>query len=117
GRRSGRAREEGVRGVAAEGERDRLEAAGVVRARAQLLDLEATPIGVARERAVEVACPDRGLVAADALADLDDDVLAVGRIGRRQRDTELLLERPAPLLELGHQLAQHAVASRLIEVG
>ena len=93
-----------------------LKPPGVVRARAELLDLEAAPLGVAREGAVEVAGPDRGLVAADALADLDDHVLAVGRVGRRERDAQLLLERVAALLELGNELAQVAVAASGVEV-
>ena len=83
---------------------------------AELLDLEAAPLRVARERAVEVAGPDRGLVAADALADLEDHVLAVRRIGRRERDAQLLFERLAALLELGHELAQVAVVARRLEV-
>ena len=84
--------EDGVGAVALDRERDLLVAAAVARARPELLDLEAAPLGVAREHAVDVAGPERGLVAADALAHLDDDVLAVGRIARDERETKLLLE-------------------------
>src|SRR5262245_14303643 len=68
--------EDGVRTLAADREGDLLEAAGVVRACAELLDLEAAPLCVARQRTKQIARPDRGLVAADALTDLDDHVLA-----------------------------------------
>ena len=97
-------------------EGDFLEAPGVVRARAELLHLEAAPLGVASEGAVDVAGPDRGFVAAHALANLDDHVLAVGRVGRRERDAQLLLERVAPLLELGNELSQLSVAASGVEV-
>ena len=71
-----------VGAVALHRERDLLVAAAVARARAELLDLEAAPLGVAREHPVDVARPERRLVAADALAHLEDDVLAVGGVAR-----------------------------------
>ena len=108
--------EDGIRAVALDRERGLLEAAGLARARAEVLDAETAPLGVARERAVEIAGPQGGLVASDALADLDDHVLAVGRIGRRERDPQLLLERVAALLELGDELAQDPVAPRRVEI-
>ena len=104
--------EHGVRAVALDRERDFLEAALLVRARRQLLELEAAALGVAREHAVDVARPERRLVAADALADLDDHVLAVGRVGLDERELELLLEPLEPFLELGQQLAQVGVGTR-----
>ena len=58
----------------------------------------------------------RGLVPADALADLDDHVLAVGRVGLDERELELLLEARELLLELGHHLLQVAVVARRLEV-
>src|SRR5262249_15409617 len=106
--------EDGVRTLAADREGDLLEAAGVVRACAELLDLEAAPLCVARQRTKQIARPDRGLVAADALTDLDDHVLAVGGIGRRERNAQLLLELAAPLLQLGHELTEDTVSSRLV---
>src|SRR5690348_17668053 len=47
-------------------------AAAVRRARLELLDLEPAALGVARQHAVDVAGPQRGLVAADALTHLDE---------------------------------------------
>ena len=90
--------EDRVRAVALDRERDLLVAAAVARARLELLDLEAAPLGVAREHPVEVAGPERRLVAADALAHLDDDVLAVGRIasGRARAAAPPRAARSAP---------------------
>jgi hypothetical protein len=103
--------EDGVGAVALDAERDLLEAATFVRARAELVDLEAAPLRVAGEHPVEVAGPERGLVAADALADLEDDILPVGRVGRCHREPELRFEGGRPLLELGHELAQVGVGA------
>jgi hypothetical protein len=83
--------EDGVRAIAFDREGDLLEAALLVAARGQLLELEPAPLGVAREHAVDVPRPECGLVAADALAYLDDHVLAVGRIGLDEGELELLL--------------------------
>jgi hypothetical protein len=58
---------------------------------------EAQPLGVAGEHAVEVAGPDRGLVAACARADLDDDVLVVVGVALDHRQAQLLLEALDPL--------------------
>src|SRR5919201_5261229 len=60
-------REEAVRLVAFDGERDLLEAAAIARARAELLDAQTSALGVPRQHPVEVGGPERGLVAADAL--------------------------------------------------
>src|SRR5207247_9334672 len=87
--------EDRVGAVALDPEGDLFEAAGVVRARRELLDAEAATFRVARERPIELSCPERGLVPADPLADLDDHVLAVGWIGRRKRDAQLFCERVA----------------------
>jgi hypothetical protein len=105
-----------VGAVALDRERDLLEAGAVVRARAELLDLEAAPLGVAREHPVEVARPERRLVAADPLADLDDHVLAVRRVARHERELELVLERGEALLELRDELPQVGVLARGREV-
>ena len=78
--------------------------------------MKPAPLGVAREGAVEVAGPDRGFVAPDALADFDDHVLAVGRVRRRQRDAQLLLQRVTALLQFGNELSQLSVAAGGIEV-
>ena len=108
--------EDGVRAVTFDRERDFLVAAAVGRARLELLDLVAAPLGVAREHAVDVAGPERGLVAADALTHLDEDVLAVGGIGRDERDAELLLDRGGARLEVGDHLAEVGVVARRGEV-
>ena len=65
---------------------------------------------------MEIGRPERGLVAADALPDLQDHVLAVGRVRLDERELELLLEGAEPLLELRHELAQVAVAAGGLEV-
>jgi hypothetical protein len=66
---------------------------------------------------VEVAGPERCLVAADALTDLDDHVLAVGRVGLDERELQLLRELLHTLLELGDELLEVAVCPRLVEIG
>jgi hypothetical protein len=106
----------GVRAVALDSEDDLLEAARLVAARLELLDGEAAALGIARQHPEEVCRPERGLVAADALADLDDHVLPVGRVVLDERELQLLLERVLALLELGHELPQVAVAARGLEV-
>src|SRR5207244_6751230 len=108
--------EDRVGAVALDREHDLLEAAGLVRAHLELLDGEAAPLRVAREHPVDGGRPERGLVAADALADLDDHVLAVSRIALDERQLQLLLQRVEPLLELRDELAQVAVAARRLEV-
>ena len=72
--------------VALDGEDDLLEAARLALVRRQDLGLEAAPLGVAGEHAVDVAGPERRLVAADALAHLDDHVLRVGRVALDERE-------------------------------
>ena len=109
--------EDRVRAVAFDRERDLLVAAAVIRARLEILDLEAEAIGVARVHAVEVAGPERGLVAAFTGADLEDHVLAVGRVGLHHREAQLLLEPRRPLLELGHELLEVGVRACCIEIG
>ena len=65
---------------------------------------------------MHVAGPERRLVAADALADLDDHVLRVGGVALDEREPERLLEVVLALLELRHELAQVAVVARRVEV-
>src|SRR5260221_12039297 len=81
--------EDAVGTVALHRERDLLEAAAVARARAELFDLEAETLRVAREHPVDVARPERRLVAADALAHLEDHVLVIGGNARPPREPEL----------------------------
>ena len=78
--------EDGVRAVTLDRERHFLVAAALARARAELLDLEAAALGVTREHPVEVARPERRLVAADALAHFEDHVLLVGRVALHHRE-------------------------------
>ena len=108
--------EDRIGAVALDRERDLLEAAAVRRAGRELLDLEAAPLRVPREHPVDVAGPERGLVAPDALAHLDDHVLAVGRIRGDEREAQLFLQPAGALLELGHELAQVGVLARSREV-
>src|SRR5205807_9295588 len=91
--------------------------APLVRARRELLGLEAAPLGVAREHAVDVARPERGLVAADALPDLDDHVLGIGGVALDQRQAKLFLEPVEPLLALAHELAQNGVLASGLDIG
>ena len=95
-----------------------LNAARLVLARRERLRLEAAALRVAGEHPVEVARPERRLVAADALPDLDDHVLLVRRILLDERELELLLEprdvlprarRPSP--------ASSGIVARVLEVG
>src|SRR5262249_61244785 len=92
-------------------ERDLLVAAPVARARAELLDPQAAPVGVPGQHPVEIAGPQRGLVAADALADLDDRVFVVVRICRDERLAQRRLELGNTRLELRAGLLQVALGA------
>src|SRR5260221_3550057 len=96
--------EDAVGTVALHRECDLLEAAAVARARAELFDLEAETLRVAREHPVDVARPERRLVAADALAHLEDHVLVIGGIARHHPEPELLPEPRRSLLQVPHRL-------------
>ena len=109
--------EDGVGAVALDGEDDLLEAAGLVLARRERLGLEAAPLGVAGQHPVDVARPERRLVAADALAHLDDHVLVVGRVALDERELQLLLELARGGLVVGDELAEVGVGARVVEVG
>ena len=80
-------------------------------------DLEAAPLRVAGQHPVDVACPERGLVAADALADLDDHVLRVGRVGSTSASFSSSSSAASRSSSSGDELAQLAVAARGVEVG
>ena len=105
-----------VGALALDGEDDLLVAAGLVRARREHLRLEAAALRVARQHAQQGARPQRSLVAADALPDLHQDVLPVGRIGLDERQPQLLLQACEPLLQLGHELPQVTVLPGRLEV-
>src|SRR5204863_294178 len=81
-----------IRALALDRKADALEAARRVGARLELLPLEPAPLGVAGQHAEEAARPERRLVAAGRLADLDDHVLAVGWIGLDERELQLVFE-------------------------
>ena len=89
-----------------------LERVGAV-GRAQRLGLEAAPLGVAGEHAIEVAGPQTGLVAARAAADLDDHVLLVGRVALDHREPDLLLELGAARPRRLEHLAQLGILAVL----
>src|SRR5207247_6038082 len=95
--------EDRVRPVALHGEHDLLEAPRLALARRQELGAIAAALGVAPEHAVEVPGPERRLVAADALAHLDDDVLRVRGIALDERQLQLVFEPRETLLELRGQ--------------
>src|ERR1700752_3531560 len=73
-----------VRAVPSHLERDLVEAAGLARVGPQDVPLEPSALRIAGEHPEEIAGPDRALVAAGALADLDDDVLGVVRVALDQ---------------------------------
>ena len=73
------------RSVALDGEDDLLESTGLALVRREDLGLEAAALRVTGQHPVDVSRPDRRLVAADALAHLDDHVLRVGRIALDER--------------------------------
>ena len=79
--------------MARDHESDFLEAADLRRVRVHELDLPALLLGIARVHAEEVARKQRGLLAADAAAYLDDDVLLVIRVLRQEQDGQLFVER------------------------
>ena len=71
-------------------EDDLLEPAQAVLVGVDDLDLPALPLGVARVHAEQVGGEQRGLVAALALAHLDDHILRVVRVARQQQQLDLL---------------------------
>jgi hypothetical protein len=108
--------EDRVGAVALHREGHFLEAAAVVGARRQGLGLVAAALGVPGEHPVQVTRPERGLVAAGGLPDLDEHVLRVGRVGLDECELQLLFERAQTLLELRDELPQVAVAAGGIEI-
>ena len=77
---------------------DFLVAAHAAFARRDHLDLPALLGGVALVHAEQVAGEQRGLVAAGAGADFEDDVALVHRVLGQQREPDLLLQRGSALL-------------------
>ena len=77
---------------------DFLVAAHGAFARGDHLDLPALLGGIALVHAEQIAGEQRGLVAAGAGADFEDDVALVHRVLRQQRQADLLLELVAPRL-------------------
>ena len=94
-----------------------LDAAALARADLDLLPPEAAALGVALEHAGEIERPERCLVAADALADLDDHVLLVGRVGLHERQLELDLEPLHIGLVLRRHLGELGIVLRRLQVG
>ena len=109
--------EDRVRAVALDREGALLHPAALARAHLELLPLEAAPLGVALEHPRDVGRPERRLVAADALADLDDHVLVVGGVALDERELQLLLEPRDLGLVVGDHLGELGVAARRVEVG
>ena len=83
----------------------------------ELLALEPAPLGVALEHPRDVGGPERGLVAAHALAHLDDHVLVVGGVALDERELELLLEPRDVGLVVGDHLGELGVVAGRVEVG
>ena len=83
--------EDRERALALHGEHRLLDTAALALARRERLGLEAEALGVPREHPAHVPRPERRLVAADALPDLDDHVLLVGGVALDERELELAL--------------------------
>ena len=94
-----------------------LDPAALARADLELLPPEPAPLRVALEHPRDVGRPERRLVAADALADLDDHVLVVGRVALDERELQLLLEPGDLGLVVGDHLGELGVVPRSVEVG
>jgi hypothetical protein len=109
--------EDGECPLALDREDDFLEAPLLALAGRQGLGPEATTLRIAGQHAVDVACPDRGFVAPDPLAHLDDDVLLVRRVLFDERELELVLEPRELLLELGCHARELRIAARVFEIG
>src|SRR3954454_21729797 len=77
----------------------------------QLLDLEATPLGVAHEHAEQVTGEQPGFVPARSRPDLDDHVLVVRGVGLDHRQPDLLGELLEALLRCLEQLTQLGVVA------
>src|SRR5439155_21817494 len=82
--------ESAIHALALDLEDDLLEAADAVFVRIDDLDLPAAPLGVAGVHAEQVGGEQRRLVAALALAQLEDDVLRVVRVARQQQEPDPL---------------------------
>ena len=109
--------EDRVRAIALDREHAFLQPAAVVRVRLDLLELEPAALGVALQHPLQLGRPERRLVAADALADLDDHVLVVGRVALGERELQLFLEPRDLGFVVGDHLAELGVAARGLEVG
>ena len=109
--------EDRVRTVSLDREDDVLVAAGLVLVGGENLGLVAAALRIAGEHAVDVAGPERRLVAADARTDLDDHVLRVRRIALHEREPELVLQPRQLLLQLGRHTGELGVALGVGEIG
>ena len=68
------------------------------------LDLPLLLIGETRVHAEEVTCEDGGLVATGTGANLDDDVLVVGRVCRDEHELDVVFERRQLAFDAGDLL-------------
>src|SRR5690242_12496559 len=87
------------------------------RAGLELLPAVAAPLRVSLEHPAEIAGPERGLVSADALPNLDDHVLLVGGVALDERELQLLLEPDDLGLVVGDHLGELGVTAGSVEVG
>ena len=94
-----------------------LDPPGLARRDLDLLPLETTVLGVFLEHVCEVGGPELALLPAFAAADLDDHVLAVGRVVLDEREHQLLFEPRHVGLVIGDHLRQLGVVARRVEVG
>ena len=65
------------------------------------LDLPPTRLSKTLVHLVQIACEDGGLVAACTGANLNDDVLVVGRIGRNEHELDVLFDLRETGLDIG----------------
>ena len=101
--------------VALDFELDLLEAAGFGRRHVHRLGLPALRACETFVHLVEVACKEGCLVAAGCCADLHDDVLVVGWVGRNEHELDILFERRQLSLDLGDFLLRELLHVRVGE--
>ena len=87
-------------------ERDFLKTADLRLIAAENLRPPALPLGIARIHAEEACGKECRLLAADASANLDDDVLIVVRVARQKEDRQLFLKARTLLFRRGDLLEQ-----------
>ena len=108
--------EDRERALALHGEHGLLDTASLALARRERLGLEAQALGVPREHPAHVPRPERRLIAAHTLPDLDDHILLVGGVALDERELEFAFEPVDLGFELRHLVCEARVAPRDLEI-